>query len=141
MWYKEELNNIRKLYDGIDHVKLYHFLSDDELDIIDEKEVRFGNLRNRCILPGPKTMYKYSTVTFQRLYTEDLDFDEWLAIIAEKVVWAEKTNVQIGFSFFGELKYLKYSQYFSLETHHRRNNIRLGWSLFVTLFFSNQFSS
>ena len=104
MWYKEELNNIRNLFVDIDQVKLYHFLSDDELDIIDEKEVRFGNLRNRCILPGPKTMYKYSSVTFQRLYTEDLDFDDWLTCIAKNVCWAEKTNVQIGFSFFGKFE-------------------------------------
>ena len=116
MWYKEELDNIRNLFVDIDHVKLHHFLSDDELDIIDEKEVRFGNLRNRCILPGPKSMYKYSTVTFQRLYTEDLDFEDWLTLIAKNVCWAEKTNVQIGFSFFGR------SQIFEIFTTFQLGN-------------------
>ena len=111
MWHEEEIESLKALFDDVEETKLYEFLDDEELDAIDEKSVRYGNLRSRIIPPGKKAMSQYSVVTIQRLYTADFDFDEWLSLIAKTVCWSSMTNVQVGFSFIGK-KTFKFLQNF-----------------------------
>ena len=102
MWFDEELDRLKALFEDVEEIKLYDILEDEELEAIDEKSVRYGNLRSRIIPPGVKARNKWSTVTIQRLYTSGFDFDEWLTQIAKTVCWSFSTNVQVGFSFIGK---------------------------------------
>ena len=111
MWFDEELDRLKALFDDIEEVKLYNILDELELEAIDEKSVRYGNLRSRVIPPGIKARNKFSTVTIQRLFTPDFDLEDWLSQIAKTVCWTEDTMVQVGFSFIG-IKTFKTSKTF-----------------------------
>ena len=111
MWFDEELDRLKALFDDVEGTKLYEFLEDEELETIDEKSVRYGNLRSRLIPPGIKARNKFSTVTIQRLYTDDFDFDDWLSQIAKTVCWSQHTMVQVGFAFIGK-KTFKFYKFF-----------------------------
>ena len=113
MWFDEELDRLKALFDDIEEVKLYNILDELELEAIDEKSVRYGNLRSRVIPPGIKARNKFSTVTIQRLFTPDFDLKHWLSRIAETVCWAQYTMVQVGFSFIG-IKLLKLTKFLKL---------------------------
>ena len=111
MWFDEELDRLKALFDDIEEVKLYNILEEVELKAIDDKTFRYGNLRSRIISPGIKARNKFSTVTIQRLFTPDFDLREWLSKIAKNVCWAQYTMVQVGFSFIG-IDLLKLSKIF-----------------------------
>ena len=81
---KEELDSCCALYDKIAKVELRDILDDDEFELIGEKPIAFANLKNRFIIP--KQYLKTVTGTFQRLWSDDFDFDEWLEQIGD-VVW------------------------------------------------------
>ena len=56
----------------------------------------FFNLRNRVI--APRNLNRVCTVTFQRLH-DGHDFSKWLREVAETIVFAENTEISVGFSF------------------------------------------
>ena len=78
MWLTEELQNCRDLYRDVPDTKLADILEKDEFSLIGEKPIAFYNLRNRILTP--KNQYSWSTVTFQRLWDENMDFG-FLAVL------------------------------------------------------------
>ena len=97
MWMKEEIDDCRALYDNIPKLELRDILEDDEFELIGEKPIAFANLKDRPIIP--KRYTKPTTVTFQRLWNDTLDFDKWLNQIADVVWFSSETHVRVGFSF------------------------------------------
>ena len=97
MWLTEELQRCRDLYRDLPDVKPGDLLESDEVNLIGPKAAAWFNLRNRIMTP--KNQYSWSTVTFQRLWDENMDFGSWLESIAKTVLFTERTHVQVGFSF------------------------------------------
>ena len=99
MWLREELDDCRALYKDVEDIKLRDFFSQEEIDAIGDKPIAFYNLKNRILTPETKTAKKLSTVTFQRLWTETFEFDQWLESIASSVWFQDDTYIKINFSF------------------------------------------
>ena len=99
MWLIDELEMCKKLYDTVPNTQLNDFLTPDEISTIGDKPIAFYNLRNRVLTPKGKSIYKTSTVTFQRLWDDNLKFGFWLDSIASTVMFAKHSHVEIGFSF------------------------------------------
>ena len=99
MWLVDELEMCKKLYDTVPNIQLNDFLTPDEISTIGDKPIAFHNLQNRALTPKGKSIYKPSTVTFQRLWDDDIKFESWLDSIASTVMFTKHTHVEVGFSF------------------------------------------
>ena len=98
MWFKEELDNCRALFENIEKIEIGDILDDDEGEVIGENPITLANLKNRILIPKTRRL-GMTTVTFQRLWIDDLDFRQWLEDIGQNVLFGENTHVRIGFSF------------------------------------------
>ena len=99
MWLPEELDDCRNLLTDVEDIKVRELFSESEIEAIGDKPIAFFNLKNRFIPPPLKASQKLSKVTFQRLWTETFEFDQWLKSIASKVWFDTDTHIQINFSF------------------------------------------
>ena len=97
MWLKEELEDCRALFNDIPKPELHEILDDDEFELIGRKRIAFANLKTRILVP--KNTMKPTTVTFQRLWDDEIDLDEWLNQIGDATWFASDTFVRVSFSF------------------------------------------
>ena len=95
MWLKEELDDCRALFNDIPKPDLHEILDDDEFELIGR--IAVANLKTRILVP--KNTMKPTTVTFQRLWDDEIDLDEWLNQIGDAVWFASDTLVRVSFSF------------------------------------------
>ena len=99
MWLAEEIEMCKAFEKSMQTVRLIDFLKEDDIEAIGDKPISFHNLRNRVLTPKGKSILMPSTVTFQHLWDEKLDFGKWLSDIASTVCFSTDTHVQVGFSF------------------------------------------
>ena len=110
MFLKNEVERLKDLYDSVESVDLESFLDEEDLKTIlteanylhtkskDKlsKPMLYINLKNRVI--SPRDLNRHCTVTVQRLHTGYKLF-EWVQKVLKAVTFAERTEINIGFSF------------------------------------------